>query len=99
MELKTEYNFNEDDFIQTGDDLKELTVTITLCEYRNLLTQAVYDEKSIEKLQEENEHYRTTIKAYSEILLEKNPDIADMLFKLEQMNFGRKGDENDKKGD
>ena len=36
MSLKTDYaNFNEDDFVESSGEMKELTVTITLCEYRN----------------------------------------------------------------
>ena len=35
--LKTDNCYNDDDFVQRDDRLEELTVTITLCEYRNLL--------------------------------------------------------------
>lgn len=54
MSLKTEYGYNEDDFIEQGGELKELTVTITLCEYRNLVKETTYQDVIIEKLQEEN---------------------------------------------
>mgnify|MGYP003498020666 CR=1 FL=1 len=45
-DLKTKYSYNEDDFMQNGEELKELTVTITLCEYRNLIRElSTYDAK------------------------------------------------------
>ena len=31
--------YNEDDFVQRGENMDELTVTITLCEYRNIITE------------------------------------------------------------
>ena len=37
MSLKTDYGWNEDDYVQADEKMSELTVTITLCEYRNLI--------------------------------------------------------------
>ena len=56
MERKTEYAgcFNEDDFAQRGGALEELTVTITLCEYRNMVREQARNELQIERLQDEN---------------------------------------------
>ena len=55
MKLKTEYSgcFNEDDFAQHGGALEELTVTITLCEYRNMVRELARSELQIERLQDE----------------------------------------------
>jgi hypothetical protein len=54
MAMKTaEYCYNEDNFVEENDTMKELTVTITLGEYRNLIQERVYNEKTIETLQEE----------------------------------------------
>lgn len=40
MSNKTGYgSYNEDNFVEIDGNLKELTVTITLCEYRNLITE------------------------------------------------------------
>lgn len=39
MNTKTSYGYNEDNFVEENGELKELTVTITLCEYRNLLIE------------------------------------------------------------
>lgn len=55
MERKTEYAgcFNEDDFTQRGGALEELTVTITLCEYRNIVRDLARSELQIERMQDE----------------------------------------------
>lgn len=37
MSIKTEYGYNEYDFVERNGQLEELTVTITLGEYRNLI--------------------------------------------------------------
>lgn len=37
--LKTEYGYNENDFVEKDGGLQELTVTITLSEYRDLVTE------------------------------------------------------------
>lgn len=57
MKLKTEYSgcFNGDDFTQRGGELEELMVTITLCEYRNMVRELARMELQIEKLQYEKE--------------------------------------------
>ena len=68
MSLKTDYdyNYNEDNFVEVDGQLKELTVTITLCEYRSIISELAYGEKAIEKLQEENEKLRKEIKDLKE---------------------------------
>ena len=68
MSLKTDYdyNYNEDNFVEVDGQLKELTVTITLCEYRSIISELAYNEKVIEKLQEENEKLRKEIKDLKE---------------------------------
>ena len=49
MNAKTEYgNYNADDFIEIDGQLKELTVTITLCEYRNLITERTRQERELD---------------------------------------------------
>lgn len=59
MNGKTEYgSYNTDDFIEVDGQLKELTVTITLCEYRNLVMERTRQEKTLDevssRLHEEN---------------------------------------------
>lgn len=46
MKLKTEYGYEYDDFVQRDGQIEELTVEITLCEYRRLL--CVFAEQAAE---------------------------------------------------
>ena len=62
MRLKTDTSYDADNFVQRGSYLDELTVTITLCEYRDLVQQSACDEKEIESLQEEIERLRERIR-------------------------------------
>lgn len=79
MNLKTEYGYNEDNFVEQGGELKELTVTITLCEYRNLVQTITYQDVTIEKLQEENNNLTAQNKSYADYIVSKNPDIIKQL--------------------
>lgn len=77
-DLKTDYTgYNEDNFIEVDGQLKELTVTITLCEYRNLIEDRVYSEKAIQQLQEENEKLRNTNELHLMCLMSKYPEIVE----------------------
>jgi hypothetical protein len=54
--IKTEKGFyDKDNFVQIGDQLEELTVTITLGEYRNLLLNVARAELTIDQLYKEKE--------------------------------------------
>lgn len=77
MSLKTETFYNEDDFIQQNESLNELTVTITLCEYRNLISEREYNEKEIEELKEENEILRKKVEKLSQLYISKNPEVFE----------------------
>lgn len=68
MSLKTEYNYNEDDFAERSRQLEELTVTITLCEYRNLITEQTRLDMTVDRLQEEKAELEKKLKAASEAL-------------------------------
>jgi hypothetical protein len=49
--LKTdEEYFNKHDFVQIGDDMEELTVEITLAEYRSLIRNDAYQAARITEL-------------------------------------------------
>lgn len=68
MVCKTDCIYNEDDFVQQGETMNELTVTITLCEYRNLLQEIVRQDltidtknEEIETLKEENKKLKDCI--------------------------------------
>lgn len=77
MSLKTDCGyFNEDNFIEHNGELRELTVTITLCEYRDLISERCYSEKAIESLQEENEKLKRQNAEYIKIITRKCPEIV-----------------------
>ena len=63
MSLKTDYHYNEDDFAERGGQLDELTVTITLCEYRNLITEQTRLDMTVDRLQEEKAELEKKLKA------------------------------------
>ena len=68
MSVKTDYSYNEDDFVQHGESLDELTVTITLCEYRNLISEQTRLDMTVDRLQEEKAELEKKLKAASEAL-------------------------------
>lgn len=79
MSNKTDFPYNEDNFVEQNGELKELTVTITLQEYRNLIEERCYSDKAIEQLQEEVEELRKQRDNYVKIYLSKNPEIAEKI--------------------
>lgn len=68
MSLKTDYNYNEDDFTERNGQLDELTVTITLCEYRNLITEITRLDMTVDRLNEEKSELEQKLKSASEAL-------------------------------
>ena len=79
MSLKTEYGYNEDDFVQSGENMQELTVTITLCEYRNLINNIAHQDNTIEKLEEENEKLKKQNKVYQDYIIANHPELIKKL--------------------
>ena len=77
MSLKTDYSYNEDDFVQHGEALKELTVTITLAEYRCLVREGVRSAERIEQLEEELKKVKEGGKAMYQLLMLKSPEILN----------------------
>ena len=59
--LKTDGYYNEDDFVQEDHGLRELTVEISLCEYRALIRELTRCDLHIEKLQTEKEELEKRI--------------------------------------
>ena len=82
MSLKTEYSYNEDDFVQNRDGMQELTVTISLCEYRNLVKDITYQDATIEKLEQENEKLKKEQKAYQDYITINHPEFIEKLGEL-----------------
>ncbi len=79
MSIKSEYEYNEDNFVEENENLKELTVTITLCEYRNLIEDRAYSDKAIGELQDEVEKLKKQNEAFVNLILKMSPDIAKPL--------------------
>lgn len=79
MSLKTEFNccYNEDNFIQNGNEMKELTVIITLGEYRNLIEERTRNEKTIENLEEELKKAKESLSMFAKLMLIKSPEFID----------------------
>lgn len=82
MSLKTDYGFNEDDFVQTGESMNELTVTITLTEYRNLIREQAQAEKQIELLEEKLKQAKESGQAFMQLLFLKSPEIVNKICDL-----------------
>lgn len=72
MSIKTEYGYCEDDFAQVGTSLNELTVTITLCEYRNLIREQARSEATIDALNEKVSEQKNTIESLYALI--RDPD-------------------------
>lgn len=80
---KTDFTpYNEDNFVERDGKLQELTVEITLEEYRNLLTERVYNEKQIEALQEKNKHLEESLEVITEMIYENAPQLKGKISSL-----------------
>ena len=77
--MKTEYSYNEDDFVQNRDGMQELTVTITLCEYRNLVKDLSHQDSTIERLEEENKRLKEQNKTYQKYIVANRPELIEKL--------------------
>lgn len=82
MSLKTSCGYNEDDFVEVDKDLKELTVTITLCEYRSLIREQAQAAKEIELLQDKLKKAQESGNAMLEVLLRKSPAAVKKIAEL-----------------
>lgn len=90
MSFKSDYNYNEDDFIQDGDVLRELTVTITLCEYRNIIEELTHTRSLVDSLQEQKEKLKKQNDALVKVLISNAPDIKEHLETIAELLFGGK---------
>lgn len=78
MSNKTQCGYyNEDDFVENDEALQELTVTITLCEYRNLISERSYNEKEIEKLQDELADAKKKLVAFQNLVFDRLPEVKE----------------------
>lgn len=91
--LKTDQysSFNEDDFFQNGDTLIEATVTITLCEYRNLIRDQARSEMLIEEKDAKIKDLEKKLDTLSKAMLIKNPELFNNITKAMGEFFGAEG--------
>lgn len=82
MNFKTDFGYNEDDFVQVGEAMNELTVTITLCEYRNMIREQVQAAKVIELLQEKLKKAEETSKTFMQLFMFKSPETINKLCEI-----------------
>lgn len=94
--------YNEDDFVQNESGMHELTVTITLCEYRNLIRGLQRQDVIIEELKTRMKNAQEYSKTLFQMLMVKSPEVInkaiDIIKELfpqteTKSNEGRAGDE------
>lgn len=77
--LKTDCECNEDDFVQKDGFMNELTVTITLAEYRYLIREQTRSAKQIECLEEELKKAKESAKTFMQLFMIKAPETINKL--------------------
>lgn len=71
--LKTSYGvFEQDDFVEENGQLRELTVTITLSEYRDLVVSSMRQRDCIDQI----EDLKKGMDYLCQVILEAKPDLA-----------------------
>lgn len=71
--LKTSYGvFEQDDFVEENGQLRELTVTITLSEYRELVVSSMRQQNYIDQIDDLKEG----MDYLCQLILEAKPDLA-----------------------
>lgn len=71
--LKTSYGeFEQDDFVEENGQLRELTVTITLSEYRELVASSVLQYNYIDQI----DALKEGMDYLCQLILEAKPDLA-----------------------
>lgn len=70
--LKTDGLYEQDDFVEESGQLRELTVTITLSEYRRLILSSVRQRDYIDQIDDLKEG----MDFLCQLVLEAKPDLA-----------------------
>lgn len=79
--LKTSYGvFEQDDFVEESGQLRELTVTITLSEYRELVASSIRQQDYIDQIDGLKEGMDYLIQE----VLKVNPDLAPYIIDVAQ---------------
>ena len=108
MYLKSECtNANDDNFVQDGETMKELTVTITLEEYRNLITERAQNEDYIEHLQQKLDKAEYQAKVMTDMVVFDHPEffgdavqsVTKFLAKMSETTSGEERNADEQKAD
>lgn len=84
--LKTSYEvFEQDGFVEDSGQLRELTVTITLSEYRSLLRSAVYENARLAQA----DRQKLVIDTLSKLILTFIPDFSDNVREIVNLMGGQ----------
>lgn len=84
--LKTSYGvFEQDDFVEDSGQLRELTVTITLSEYRELVRAAVYERARLDQV----DRQQLVIDTLGKLLLTFIPDFSDNVREIVNLMGGQ----------
>ncbi len=70
--LKTGGFYEQDDFVEENGQLRELTVTITLSEYRELVASSVLQHNYIDQIDE----LKAGMDCLCQLVLEAKPDLV-----------------------
>lgn len=99
--LKTGGLYEQDDFVEENGQLRELTVTITLSEYRELVASSVLQRDYIDQIDDLKEG----MDFLCQVILEAKPDLAPYVIDVAQarvplsaleaiLRFAKDGDAN-----
>ncbi len=79
--LKTSYGvFEQDDFVEESGQLRELTVTITLSEYRELVSSSVRQRNYIDQIDD----LKAGMDFLCQVILEAKPDLEPYVIEVAQ---------------
>lgn len=78
--LKTGGLYEQDDFVEENGQLRELTVTITLSEYRELVASSVLQRDYIDQIDDLKEG----MDFLCQVILEAKPDLAPYVIDVAQ---------------
>lgn len=70
---------SEFDYVERGGICEELTVTITLCEYRELTEQRVRLSAEVERLIAERDKFQKQAEECGKMLIAKHPEVVSKL--------------------
>lgn len=82
MSLKTDGDYNEFDYIEENGQIRELTVTIALSEYRTLVCEVTKADETICHYQEENQRLLKENENYKKFIFAKFPEIKNKVIEI-----------------